>query len=176
MVKLGYGSKSTEGRQDVRYLGDTDTFTPQIELAKYLSLLGIQKKTQADDIFGGTQNARNFGYGFFGYNPFDPEGSSSDTGKPPTGTKAPAPPTEEPVTPAPAPAPTPPPPPAPPPPPLPPPPPGGPPSGPGDPPPAEDPPVNPPRRGVPKFEDPRTTVSAQPTPEQLRMAWSRSRA
>jgi hypothetical protein len=118
MVKIGAEAGSSENSQQVNYLGDQPEYKPQIELSKYLAKLGVQYKTQADDLYGGVDNAKNYGSGGFGYNPFeafDPTGNPPPpdgvvdprTGKPPEwmdtpqtgtkggtkgGTKAPAPP------------------------------------------------------------------------------------
>ncbi|MBI4872709.1 MAG: hypothetical protein HY814_14215 [Candidatus Riflebacteria bacterium] len=70
MIKAGVSGGNTQGTTDITYLGESEGYHPQLQLAKYLSFLGLQKKTQADDLYGGYDNAKLFGMGLLGYNPF----------------------------------------------------------------------------------------------------------
>lgn len=180
MVKFGVSNENTRGTQDVVYMGEKEGYVPQMELAQYLSLLGLQKKMQADERYGGTGNAKKFGFGLFGRNWLE---GAAGPGKPPEPQKMPAPtpdgggtvvtvppgggtPAPPPGgTPAPPPGGTPQPPPG-----------GGGAPGVGDPPPADGP-KEPIRQPV--YQDPYMTTTArqrqQPSPDELLAAWRNSR-
>ncbi len=188
MIKAGLSNSSNANTTDVQYLGEETGFKPQLELAKYISLLALQKKTQADDRYGGYTNAGNFGFGMFGYNPFGNAAEAENPTPPAVPPKTGKPPIEEPPpvgvdgTPKPKPGPTP----SPSPTPTPTPPPGG-----GAPPKNPDTGSNgPPAQGPPKggtrapFNDvpfvatappSQTTLPQNPTVDELARRWAAAR-
>lgn len=82
MIKAGMSNSSNANTTDVQYLGEETGFKPQMELAKYLALIGLQKKSQADERYGGYGSAKQFGFGMFGYDPFK-NAREAENGPPP---------------------------------------------------------------------------------------------
>lgn len=93
MVSLGGGisGSHTSSSGYTRYIGDGGTYDPQLALADYLGRLGLQHKTQSDDLYGGSEHAKNMGYGLFDMKMFGDPNATLPTAAPPI---------EEQVTPA----------------------------------------------------------------------------
>lgn len=86
MVKFGGGTNRSSGETGIRYLGEQSVggngYSPQLDLAQYIALLATGKKVQADDLYGGLDNAKANSLTYWGRNSFPGEGGAGD--EPPT--------------------------------------------------------------------------------------------